>query len=272
MAPTPIAAEPRAVQAKVPEHVPAPEMEEPASGKDEYATGVDEPAVIEHEPVVKAERPPAMTPEPGAASKAAKAPMSIHSIDLSSILGEDHEREQAAASRESSEVDLSDFLGGMKDDAPSGRETPKKQAADIESVLKGIRKGASRDSSPETAEEQLKLADTYVQMGMPEDAIKALELASQSLRHRFRAGAMIAKIHRDNGDMVRAIEWYERAAEAPSSEPSALHALLYDLATALEANGENARALAVFLELQAEAGDYRDLPAKLEHLTAELKG
>jgi len=28
----------------------------------------------------------------------------------------------------------------------------------------------------------------------------------------------------------------------------------------------------VFLELQAEAGDYRDLPAKLEHLTAELKG
>jgi len=28
----------------------------------------------------------------------------------------------------------------------------------------------------------------------------------------------------------------------------------------------------VFLELQAEAGDYRDLPAKLEHLTAELRG
>ena len=65
---------------------------------------------------------------------------------------------------------------------------------------------------------------------------------------------------------------YERAAEAPSSESSAHHALLYDLATALEANGENVRALAVFLELQAEAGDYRDLPAKLEHLTAELRG
>src|SRR5204863_5666942 len=149
---------------------------------------------------------------------------------------------------------------------------PQKPAANIESALKGIRSdAASRDSSPETAEQHLKLAETYVQMGMTEDAIKALEVASRSLRHRFRAGAMIAKIHRDNGDMVRAIEWYERAADAPSSEPSAHHALLYDLATALEANGENARALAVFLELQAEAGDYRDLTAKLEHLTAELR-
>jgi tetratricopeptide (TPR) repeat protein len=268
MAPTPISAEPRVVHAKVPEPAPIAKVEEPASGADEYAAEVDEPAA---KVPAKAQEP---VPVPKAAPpappiKSTKAPMSIHAIDLSSILGEDDEREQQPASRESSEVDLSDFLGGMKDEAPS---EPQKPAANIESVLKGIREDASRDASPETAEQHLKLADTYVQMGMPEDAIQALEAASRSLRHRFRAGAMIAKIHRDNGDMVRAIEWYERAAEAPSSEPSAHHALLYDLATALEANGENARALAVFLELQAEAGDYRDLPAKLEHLTAELRG
>jgi len=247
MAPTPIAPEPRAVHAKVPESAPIAKVEEPAS----------------HQP----EPPPKVAPPPPPV-KPAKTPMSIHAIDVSSIFGEEEERE-ARAGRESSEVDLSDFLGGMNDDAPSG---PQKPTANIESVLKGIREDASRGSSPETAEQQLTLAGDYVQMGMPEEAIKALEIASGSMRHRFRAGAMIAKIHRDNGDMVRAIEWYERAAEAPSSESSAHHALLYDLATALEANGENVRALAVFLELQAEAGDYRDLPAKLEHLTAELRG
>jgi tetratricopeptide (TPR) repeat protein len=258
MAPTPISAEPRAVHAKVPEPAPIAKVEEPATGADEYDGAM-----------ATMDEPPAKVTPPAPQIKTTKAPLSIHAIDLSSILGEEDGREQQAASRESSEVDLSDFLGGMKDEAPSG---PQKPAANIESVLKGIREDASRDSSPDTAEQHLKLADTYVQMGMPEDAIKALDVASRSLRHRFRAGAMIAKIHRDNGDMVRAIEWYERAADAPSSEPSAHHALLYDLATALEANGENARALAVFLELQAEAGDYRDLPAKLEHLTAELRG
>jgi tetratricopeptide (TPR) repeat protein len=269
MAPTPISAEPRAVQAKVPEPEPIAKIDEPASGVDEYSAPPDEPATKAEKPVHEPVAAPELTP-PSRPKKPAKAPMSIHAIDLSSILGEEDDRDQPAGTRESSEVDLSDFLGGMKGDALS---EPQKPAANIENVLKGIRDdAAARDSSPETAEQHLKLADTYVQMGMPEDAIKALEVASRSMRHRFRAGAMIAKIYRDNGDMVRAIEWYERAADAPSSEPSAHHALLYDLATALEAHGENARALAVFLELQAEAGDYRDLPAKLEHLTAELRG
>jgi hypothetical protein len=47
---------------------------------------------------------------------------------------------------------------------------------------------------------------------------------------------------------------------------------LYELATALEAQGETSRALAVFLELQAEAGEYRDLAARLEHLTKVQMG
>lgn len=278
MAPTPISAEPRAVQAKVPEPAPIAKVDEPASGADEYTAELDEEPAVVAEPAVKTAQPVVKVDEPVIAPKvtphappvkATKAPMSIHAIDLSSILGEDDDRDQPAAGRDSSEVDLSDELGDLKRNAPSGSPKP---PAKIESVLKGIRDDASRDSSPELAEQHLKLAGTYLQMGMPDDAIKALEVASRSLRHRFRAGAMIAKIHLDKGDIVRAIEWYERAAEAPSSEPSAHHALLYDLATALEANGESARALAVFLELQAEAGDYRDLPAKLEHLTAELKG
>jgi Flp pilus assembly protein TadD len=196
-------------------------------------------------------------------------PQSAYAIDLSSILGEDAERKQPAAKRDAPEIDLSDVLGGLKDDSSSKSSKP---SGNIESVLKGFRDAGARDSSPEAAEQQLKLADSYLQMGLPDDAITALEAASRSMRHRFRAGAMIAKIYRDKGDIVQAIEWYERAAEAPSSESSAHHALLYDLATALEAHGESARALAVYLELQAEAGDYRDLPARLEHLTAERQG
>jgi tetratricopeptide (TPR) repeat protein len=140
----------------------------------------------------------------------------------------------------------------------------------IESVLQGVRNAAVHDASPETAEQHFKLAATYMEMGMREDAMKALEIAARSLRHRFRAAAMLAKAYLDGGDPIRAIEWYGRAVEAPAPTPQAQYSLLYDLASLLEAQGEGARALAVLLELQAEAGEYRDVSARLEQLKVQM--
>ena len=49
-------------------------------------------------------------------------------------------------------------------------------------------------------------------------------------------------------------------------------ALLYDLGVVLDEAGETARALAVFLELQADAGDYRDVPARIDRLARVQSG
>jgi hypothetical protein len=81
---------------------------------------------------------------------------------------------------------------------------------------------------------------------------------------------MLAKACLELKDYVHAIEWYERAVEAPAPSPMAHHALLYELASVLEANGEGARALAVLLELQAEAGEYRDVSSRLEQLKVQM--
>jgi hypothetical protein len=48
--------------------------------------------------------------------------------------------------------------------------------------------------------------------------------------------------------------------------------LLYDLADALEKDGEIARALAILLELQADAGDYRDVASRIDRLTKVQAG
>jgi hypothetical protein len=42
--------------------------------------------------------------------------------------------------------------------------------------------------------------------------------------------------------------------------------LLFELAEVLEAEGEIVRALAVCLELQADAGDYRDVATRVDRL------
>ena len=43
--------------------------------------------------------------------------------------------------------------------------------------------------------------------------------------------------------------------------------LLYDLGITLESARETARALAVFMELQADAGEYRDVSARVDRLS-----
>ena len=90
------------------------------------------------------------------------------------------------------------------------------------------------------------------------DGIRALEAASRAPIHRFRAAAALGRIYCDRGALSQAIEWFERAAEAPAPSAEDGHALFYELAVSLESIGEVERALAVCLELQAGAGDYRD--------------
>ena len=77
---------------------------------------------------------------------------------------------------------------------------------------------------------------------------------------------MLGRLYKERGDSSAAIEWLERAAEAPAPSADDGRALLYDLAT-LEEAGETARALAVFLELQAEGAEYRDVAARTERLS-----
>lgn len=209
---------------------------------------------------------PHAAPEPGSVAPPASPPKGprrdAYAIDLDSILADN----SRPARPQSQEVDLSQVLHDLR----KGEDAKQGARPSVESVLKGMRDEAVHDSSPETAEQHFKLAGTYMQMGMQEDAMKALEVAARSPRHRFRAGAMLAKAYLESGDHVRAIEWYERAVEAPAPSPEAQHALLYDLALALEGQGEGARALAVFLELQAEAGEYRDVTTRLEQLKVQM--
>jgi lipopolysaccharide biosynthesis regulator YciM len=124
------------------------------------------------------------------------------------------------------------------------------------------------DHSPQ----HLKLAETYLEMGLVDEAIAALTTAARSPRARFRAGSTLGRLYRDRGEPARAIEWLEKAAQAPAPTPEEGHALLYDLGVTLDAAGETARALAVFLELLAEAGDYQDASARVDRLARVQTG
>jgi tetratricopeptide (TPR) repeat protein len=106
----------------------------------------------------------------------------------------------------------------------------------------------------------------HLAAGREEEAVKAAALAVRSPRHRFEAAALLGRVHRDRGRTQEAIEWFERAAQAQSPSQAASRDLLYELGCLLADAGETARALAVFLELQADAPGFRDVSGRVEAL------
>jgi hypothetical protein len=97
--------------------------------------------------------------------------------------------------------------------------------------------------------------------------IDALRAASQAPTLRFVTASILARLFRERGMSQQAVEWFEKAAQAPAPTADEGHELLYELADVLEREGETVRALAISLELQADAGAYRDVAARIDRLT-----
>lgn len=176
-----------------------------------------------------------------------------------------------AVAASSHEIDLTEFLDEPVTEAPAEPEKAlpliPPPPRSLDQVFRGMRDESNRASTEEAAAEQYRLALTYQEMGMVEDAIKALEAAARSPRQRFDAASMLGRLFLERQDTTHAIEWLERAAEAPAPTPDAGRALLYDLAKTLETVGEHSRALAVFVELESESGGYRDVAGQIERLS-----
>jgi tetratricopeptide (TPR) repeat protein len=184
--------------------------------------------------------------------------------EAASVLDEEM-AEDLAEVAVSSGPDRSRAAAGAGDGSP-GRE-PAEEDETLDQVFEDFRDEVSRQSGVDHSAQHLTLAHTYLQMGMAEEAIESLQAASKSPQCRFEAASTLGRVYRDRGETSRAVEWLERAAEAPAPTLEQSRILLYDLGTLVEESGDTARALAIFLELQSEAGNYRDVARRVERLS-----
>jgi tetratricopeptide (TPR) repeat protein len=172
----------------------------------------------------------------------------------------------AEARAEAPEIDLTNALGGLDAGVDAGSTPGASPGGSLEDMFQGMRQQATRESGHDQSAQHMTLARTYLEMGLPDQAIASLGAAAQSPRCRFEAASLLGRIHKDRGEFSQAAEWLERASEAPAPSPEEGRAVVYDLGTMLEQTGETARALALYLELQAEAGGYRDVAERAERL------
>jgi tetratricopeptide (TPR) repeat protein len=169
----------------------------------------------------------------------------------------------APAPHHAEEIDLTGALRGL-DGAPPPQ-------TDLDQVFSEIRQQAAGDDQDFSAQ-HMTLARTYLEIGMLDEALASLQTAVRSPSQRFEAAAALGRLYRRRGEPAAAIEWLERAAEAPAPTEDDGRELLYDLGVLLDESGETSRALAVFLELQADAGDYRDVPSRIDRLARVQTG
>jgi tetratricopeptide (TPR) repeat protein len=168
---------------------------------------------------------------------------------------------------DSGEIDLSDALSDLRPTDPPVAPPP-----DLESVFQDLRLKASRQTDRANAKAQYSAGLDHLANGRIPEAVNALEAAARVPMMRFLAASQLGRVHIAREDLQRAVEWFERAAEAPAPTAEEGFTLLYDLADTLEKIGENARALAVLLELAADAGAYRDVASRIDRLSKVQTG
>jgi tetratricopeptide (TPR) repeat protein len=140
-------------------------------------------------------------------------------------------------------------------------------APDLERVFEGLRAKAATEGRVTDAEQAYAAGLENARNGRIAEAMDALQAAARSPLMRFQASAELGRLYVRHGELGLGVDWMERAAEAPAPSADEGHALMYDLADALERLGESARALAVLLELQADAGRYRDVAFRVDRLS-----
>ena len=227
------------------------------SAADDSGAAVETAAILED--VVAPAETPAVQEEEAVPAAMAAAGASAPAFNL------DHVFEQAVATPAAivaarpvhAEVDLSVALNEMN----------RASAVPQHLVPLAASIPASRDVRPgASADDDYKQGLALIEAGRVDEAIPLLQTASTAPRLRFGAASVLARIFRDRGAIGQAIEWFERAAQTPAPTAQEGHVLLFDLAEALESEGETSRALAICMELQADAGNYRDVAARIDRL------
>jgi tetratricopeptide (TPR) repeat protein len=152
------------------------------------------------------------------------------------------------------------------DESEEDLDDPGSSATTLDAVFAELRNELSGRLTVTDAQKHYERGLALRREGDIDACIPELQIAAQSPWLYFAAAAELGRTYRDNGLIREAIEWLEQAARAAPPSPADGHLVLYELADLLESSGELSRALAACLELQAEAGSFRDVAHRIVRL------
>jgi pilus assembly protein FimV len=146
-----------------------------------------------------------------------------------------------------------------------------KDEALLEEVFREFQKGVAEQLSEEDSDTHFNLGIAYKEMGLIPEAIREFQIASRDPGYFVEGCSMIGVCYIEQGIASSAVEWFERALQAPNLESEPRMALRYDLASALEIAGDVGRACSVLEEIEAERPGFRDVQERLSNLSQQRR-
>ena len=111
-----------------------------------------------------------------------------------------------------------------------------------------------------------------IEVGQFDESIEQLRHAMRSPQRCFTAASTLSRVFEQQQRLDDALQWLGHAVGAPGVGRAERFDALYRMASLLETTGRAASALAIRLELQSEAGNYRDLDVRIERLSRAQGG
>ena len=141
-----------------------------------------------------------------------------------------------------------------------------KDEALLDEVFKEFQRGVSEQLSEEDSDTHFNLGIAYKEMGLLSEAIGEFQIAAKDPSFLLECCSMIGVCYVEQGMFPEAASWYERALEIEDLPDGSKLALTYDLAGALEASGDDMRAVDLYSKVAEVDPKYREVGARLQGL------
>ena len=137
-------------------------------------------------------------------------------------------------------------------------------------LFREFQKGVDKQLGKEDYETRYNLGIAYKEMGLVDEAVAEFQLAAKDESRLLECASMLGICFMEKGMPKLAVKWFEKGLQAEGRTEQEYQGLRYDLADALEAGGDPARALEIFTELYGQDAGFRDVADKVRQLGARV--
>jgi tetratricopeptide (TPR) repeat protein len=137
-------------------------------------------------------------------------------------------------------------------------------------LFREFQKGVDKQLGKEDYETRYNLGIAYKEMGLVDEAVAEFQLAAKDENRLLECASMLGICFMEKGMPKLAVKWFEKGLQAEGRAEQEYQGLRYDLADALEAGGDPARALEIFTELYGQDAGFRDVADKVRQLGARV--
>ncbi len=166
--------------------------------------------------------------------------------------------------------DIGSELEEMSFEEEDGSDEPEEES--LENIFNEFRQGIQEQFSEEDFETHYNLGIAYMEMGLTDEALTEFQVASKDPDRLLDCASMLGMGFMEKGMPAQAVNWFRKGLEISGLAEEDSLGLKYDLALALEANGEIEEALKFFEEVSMTDSDYREVSDRIQILKHTVMG